>query len=332
MVYFLNMESKKAIITGISGQDGSYLAELLVNQGYEVHGIVLQIEYEKPDQSFTKLAKVLDKIHLHPGSIEAYPSLMEIFKEVQPDECYHLAAASFVSFNIEDEFSVFNININGTHNVLSVIKQVAPNCKFYFAGSSELFGNTKQFPQNESTPFNPRSAYGISKLTGYHLTRLYRENYNLFACNGILYNHESPRRGIEFVTRKITHAAAQIKKGLINSLPLGNLDARRDWGFAKDYVEAMWLMLQQPTPDDYVISTGELHSVRDVCELAFQCVGLDYRDYVKVDERYMRPDETTPLVGDSSKAKKVLGWQPSVSFKELIEMMVDYDLKTHLII
>jgi len=318
---------KKAIITGISGQDGSYLAELLLDKEYEVHGIVLQIEHEKPDQSFTKLSNVLDQIHLHPGSIEAYPSLMEIFKRVQPDECYHLAAASFVSFNLEDEFSVFNVNINGTHNVLSVIKQVAPNCKFYFAGSSELFGNTKQFPQNENTPFNPRSAYGISKLTGYHLTRLYRENYNLFACNGILYNHESPRRGIEFVTRKITRAASQIKKGLISSLPLGNLDARRDWGFAKDYVRAMWLMLQQPNPDDYVISTGQLHSVRDVCNLAFQCVGLDYRDYVKVDERYIRPDESVPLVGDSSKAKKVLGWQPSVSFKELIEMMVDYDLK-----
>jgi GDPmannose 4,6-dehydratase len=327
MVYFPIMQSKKAIITGISGQDGSYLTELLLKQGYEVHGIVLQVEYEKADQSFSKLSGYLDQIQLHPGSIEAYPSIMETFKKVQPDECYHLAAASFVSFNIEDEFSIFNVNINGTHNILSVIKQVAPDCKFYFAGSSELYGNAKYFPQNESTPFNPRSAYGISKLTGYHLTRLYRENYKLFACNGILYNHESPRRGIEFVTRKITHAAAQIKKGLTSSLSLGNLDARRDWGFAKDYVKAMWLMLQQPIPDDYVISTGQLHSVREVCDLAFQCVGLDYRDYVKVDERYMRPDETTPLVGDSSKAKKVLGWQPSISFTEMIEMMVDYDLK-----
>ena len=318
---------KKAIITGISGQDGSYLAELLLDKGYEVHGIVLQIEHEKPDQSFTKLANVLDQIHLHPGSIEAYPSLMEIFKKVQPDECYHLAAASFVSFNLEDEFPVFNVNINGTHNVLSVIKQVAPNCKFYFAGSSELFGNTNHFPQNENTPFNPRSAYGISKLTGYHLTRLYRESYNLFACNGILYNHESPRRGIEFVTRKITRAAVQIKKDLTSSLPLGNLDARRDWGFAKDYVRAMWLMLQQPEPGDYVISTGELHSVRDVCEIAFRHLDLDYRDYVKVDERYIRPDESVPLVGDSSKARQILGWQPTVTFRELIEMMVDFDME-----
>lgn len=317
---------KKAIITGISGQDGSYLAELLLDQGYEVHGIVLQIEYETPDQSFSKLTNVLDEVQLHIGSIEAYPSLMEIFKRVQPDECYHLAAASFVSFNLEDEFSIFNVNINGTHNVLSVINQFNPNCKFYFAGSSELFGNASYFPQNESTPFNPRSAYGVSKLTGYHLTRLYRENYGLFACNGILYNHESPRRGIEFVTRKITRAAAQIKKGIIDSISLGNLDARRDWGFAKDYVRAMWLMLQQPTPDDYVISTGELHTVRDVCETAFGYLDLDYRDYVKVDERYIRPDEAVPLVGDSSKARHVLGWQPTITFKQMIEMMVDHEL------
>ncbi|MGA9398563.1 MAG: GDP-mannose 4,6-dehydratase, partial [Anaerolineaceae bacterium] len=251
----------KALITGISGQDGSYLAELLLTKGYEVHGIVMRTELEDPDRSLWKLSGIKDQIALHPGSIEAYPSMYQIVQEVQPDECYHLAASSFVSYSFDDEFAVFNSNVNGTHYILAIIKEAAPHCKFYFAGSSELFGRVLSYPQNEDTPFHPRSAYGITKATGFYLTCNYRENYGLFACNGILYNHESVRRGSEFVTRKITRGAVQIKLGLSHELLLGNLEAKRDWGYAPDYVKAMWLMLQQNKPDDYVIATGDLHSV-----------------------------------------------------------------------
>ncbi len=235
-------------------------------------------------------------------------------------------ASSFVSYNMEDEFSIFNVNITGTHNLLSVIKQVVPQCKVYFAGSSELFGNAKTSPQNEDMPFKPRSAYGISKLTGFYLTMNYRENNGLFACNGILFNHESPRRGPEFVTRKITQAAAQIKLGQLDKLALGNLDSVRDWGYAGDYVRAIWLMLQQPEPDDYVIATGQAHSVRNFCETAFNLVGLDYRDYVVLDERYLRPSEAVPLVGDATKAHHILGWQPTINFEQLVEKMIRADL------
>lgn len=315
----------KALITGISGQDGSYLAELLLDKGYEVHGIVMRSELENPDRSLRNLKKVINKITLHPASIEAYPSMFRIVQRVQPDECYHLAASSFVSYSFDDEFAIFNSNVNGTHYILSILKEVAPHCKFYFAGSSELFGRASSSPQNERTPFNPRSAYGITKVTGYYLTCNYRDNYGLFACNGIAYNHESPRRGYEFVTRKIVRGAVQIKYGLAQQLTLGNLEAQRDWGYAPDYVKAMWLMLQQEQPDDYVIATGELHSVRDVCEIAFACLGLNYEDYVRVDPKFFRPPEQIPLVGDASKARQRLNWLPEKTFREMIEEMVEFD-------
>ena len=316
----------KALITGISGQDGSYLAELLVSKGYEVHGIVLRSELEDPKRSLSKLSGILNQITLHPASIEAFPSMFQIVQRIKPDECYHLAATSFVSYSFDDEFAIFNSNVNGTHYILSILKEAAPKCKFYFAGSSELFGRAATYPQNENTPFNPRSAYGITKATGFYLTCNYRENYGMFACNGILYNHESIRRGYEFVTRKITRGAVQIKQGLASELLLGNLDAKRDWGYAPDYVNAMWLMLQQDQPDDYVIATGKLHSVGELCDIEFSHLGLNYLDHVKVDPKFYRPSEAVPLVGDASKAFKKLGWKPEKSFKSMVEDMVDYDL------
>jgi GDPmannose 4,6-dehydratase len=259
--------------------------------------------------------------------MESYASIFNIVEKVRPDECYHLAAQSFVSYSFEDEFSTINTNINGTHYVLSAVKEKAPKCKFYFAGSSEMFGLAKETPQNENTPFHPRSPYGISKVAGFDLTRNYREAYNLFACSGILFNHESPRRGYEFVTRKISNAVAGIKLGLAKELKLGNLEAKRDWGFAGDYVKAMWLMLQRDEPDDYVIASGETHSVREFSELAFSHVGLNYQDYLSSDERFFRPAEVHQLRGDYSKGNNILGWKPTVSFKELIKMMVEADLK-----
>ena len=244
-----------------------------------------------------------------------------------PDECYHLAAQSFISAVFDEEIGIFNTNVTATHYILSALKNTAPKCRFYFAGSSEMFGHAKTVPQNENTPFCPRSAYGITKATSYYLTNNYREHYGMFACSGILYNHESPRRGYEFVTHKITNGAAQIKAGLAKEIKLGNLDAVRDWGFAGDYVYAMWLMLQQDEPDDFVIATGITHSVRDVCEIAFSHLELDYQKYVVIDKRFVRPVEKTPLIGDASKALNQLGWKPKVSFNELIEMMVNADLK-----
>lgn len=317
---------KKALITGISGQDGSYLAELLIQKGYEVHGLVMRSEIEDPGRSLVRLAGVIDRINLHVGSIESYPSLHGIFEEVKPHECYHLAASSFVSYSFDEEFSIFNTNIGGTHNVLSAIKNSTPDCRFYFAGSSELFGKASTSPQNEKTPFNPRSAYGITKVTGYYLTVNYRENYNLFACTGIAYNHESPRRGYEYVTRKITHGATSIKKAKLDKLALGNLDAVRDWGYAPEYVSAMWEMLQQDTPGDYVIATGVGHTIREFCQAAFEAVGLNYLDYVVFDQRFSRPIEDVPLIGNASKALDQLGWQPVTGFKELVNIMIEADL------
>jgi GDPmannose 4,6-dehydratase len=247
-------------------------------------------------------------------------------EDVKPDECYHLAAQSFVSYSFEDEFSTINTNINGTHFMLSAIKEKAPKCKFYFAASSEMFGLVKKTPQNENTPFHPRSPYGISKVAGFDLTRNYREAYGIFACNGIFFNHESPRRGFEFVTRKITNAVAEIKMGLAKELRLGNLEAKRDWGFAGDYVQAMWLMLQQNDPDDYVIATGETYSVKEFVKLAFNCVGLKWQNHVIVDKIFYRPAEVYLLKGDFSKARRRLGWKPKVSFEELVKMMVEADL------
>ena len=319
--------TKKALITGITGQDGSYLAEFLLEKDYEVHGIVRRVAIEDPEHRLWRTRHICHKIILHPASMESYASIFNVVYKLRPDECYHLAAQSFVSYSFEDEFSTINTNINGTHFVLSAIKEKAPECKFYFAGSSEMFGLARETPQNENTPFHPRSPYGISKVAGFDLTRNYREAYNLFACSGILFNHESPRRGFEFVTRKISNAVAKIKLGLGKQLRLGNLEAKRDWGFAGDYVKAMWLMLQQEEPDDYVIASGETHSVEEFAESAFSHVGLDYHDHLISDERFFRPAEVHLLKGDYSKGKKILGWEPRVSFEGLIQMMVDTDLE-----
>ncbi|MEK6604830.1 MAG: GDP-mannose 4,6-dehydratase [Nitrospirota bacterium] len=317
---------KRALITGITGQDGSYLAELLLEKGYEVHGIVRRVAIEDPEHRLWRILHFRDRLHLHAASLESLPSIYRVFQAVKPDECYHLAAQSFVAYSFEDEFSTLNTNINGTHYVLAALRDCAPDCRFYFAASSEMFGKVSQVPQNEETPFHPRSAYGISKVAGFHLTRNYREAYGIKACSGILYNHESPRRGFEFVTRKITSHAARIKLGLAKEVRLGNLDARRDWGHAHAYVRAMWLMLQQDQPDDYVIATGEQHSVREFAELAFTRLGLDYRKHVVVDPQFLRPADVETLLGDASKARQKLGWTYTVAFKDLVHEMVDEDL------
>ena len=318
---------KVALITGITGQDGSYLAELLLSKGYEVHGIVRRVALEDETHRLWRIRKILKDINLHAGSLESYASLFNIILKIKPQEVYHLAAQSYVGYSFEDEFSTFSMNINGTHYILSAIRDFAPKTKFYFAASSEMFGKVRTPKQNENTSFYPRSAYGISKVTGYELTRNYREAYNLFACSGILFNHESPRRGFEFVTRKISRSVARIKCGLQNELKLGNLETCRDWGHARDYVDAMWLMLQQKKPDDYVIGTGVQHSVEDFLKIAFSHVNLDYKKYVKISQEFIRPTEVYSLQADFSKAKKLLKWKPKVSFKELVVEMVDADIK-----
>jgi GDPmannose 4,6-dehydratase len=317
----------RALITGITGQDGSYLAELLLEKGYEVHGIIRRVAIEDPEHRLWRILHIKDRLHLHAASLESLPSIYRVFQTVKPDECYHLAAQSFVTYSFEDEFSTLNANINGTHHVLSALRDCAPTCRFYFAASSEMFGKVAEVPQTERTPFHPRSAYGISKVAGFHLTRNYREAYNIQASSGILYNHESPRRGFEFVTRKITSHAARIKLGLAKELCLGNLDAKRDWGHARDYVRAMWLMLQQDKPDDYVIATGEQHSVREFAEVAFSHLSLNYRDYVVVDPQLLRPADVETLLGNAAQAKKHLGWTHRASFSELVREMVEADLR-----
>lgn len=321
--------TKKALITGITGQDGSYLAEYLLNLGYEVHGLVRRVALEAPETRFSRLSHIVDRLILHPATLESYPSIYNIISKHDFDECYHLAAQSFVAESFSDGFSTMNININGTHYVLAALRDLRPKCRFYFAGSSEMFGKAEEVPQTETTKFHPRSPYGISKVAGFHLTRNYRDAYEMYCVSGILFNHESPRRGFEFVTRKVTNAVAQIKLDQATELKIGNLEAKRDWGHAADYVRAMHLMLQQPTPDDYVIATGETHSVREFCELAFGEVGLNYKDYVRVDERYYRPAEVDLLIGDAQKAREVLGWGPKYTFRELITEMVQSDLKAN---
>jgi GDPmannose 4,6-dehydratase len=316
---------KKALITGITGQDGSYLAELLLEKGYEVHGIVRRVALEIPEHRLWRLRHLQSRLHLHGASLESYPSMFKLIHELQPDECYHLAAQSFVSYSFEDEFSTMNTNVNGTHYMLGAIRAAAPACKFYFAGSSEMFGRVRETPQNELTAFHPRSVYGISKVAGHDLTRYYREAFGTFAVSGILYNHESPRRGFEFVTRKITSHVAKIAAGKATEVRLGNLEAKRDWGHSKDYVRAMWLMLQQPEPRDYVIATGRAHSVRDFAQRAFQAAGLSYEKHVVVDPQFYRPAEVDSLLGDASKAKRDLGWEPTITFDQLIEEMVAAD-------
>ena len=318
---------KVALITGITGQDGSYLAELLLKKKYNVHGIIRRVALEDKTHRLWRLQKILKQINLHSASLESYASIVKIIQKIKPLEVYHLAAQSYVDYSFKDEFSTLNTNINGTHYILSAIKDFSPKSKFYFAGSSEMFGKVRTRPQNEKTPFYPRSAYGISKVTGYDLTRNYREAYNLHCSTGILFNHESPRRGFEFVTRKISHGVARIKCGFQKELTLGNLDAKRDWGHAQDYVEAMWLMLQKRKPDDFVISTNKQHSVRDFAKLAFSIVGLDYKKFIKIDKALYRPAEVQTLLGDYSKARKILMWKPKVSFKNLVKDMVLSDLK-----
>lgn len=317
---------KSALITGITGQDGSYLAEHLLSLGYEVHGLVRRVALEQPAQRLGRLTGILHRIHIQPANLDSYPSIFHVLSKNHFDECYHLAAQSFVAESFADGFSTMATNINGTHYVLAALRELQPHCKFYFAGSSEMFGKVRESPQKESTPFHPRSPYGISKVAGFHLTMNYREAYGIYCCNGILFNHESPRRGLEFVTRKVAYGAARIKCGLASELQLGNLDAKRDWGHARDYVRAMHLMLQQPAPDDYVVATGETHSVRELCEVAFSEVGLDYRKYVRTDEALYRPAEVDLLVGDASKARSTLQWQPKVTFVELVKEMIHSDL------
>jgi GDPmannose 4,6-dehydratase len=315
--------SRRALVTGITGQDGSYLAELLLEKGYEVHGMVRRSSSE----TFQRLAHFRDDIVLHTGDLLDQRSLVDVLRACQPDEIYNLAAMSFVAASWSQPVLTAEFTGTGVTRMLEAMREVTPEARFYQASSSEMFGQVREVPQNEATPFYPRSPYGVAKAYGHFITVNYRESYDLFACSGILFNHESPRRGLEFVTRKVTHGAAAIKLGLAEDLALGNLDAERDWGHARDYVEAMWLMLQQEEADDYVIATGELHSVRELVDVAFGHVGLDPAGYVRSDERFKRPAEVEQLIGDYSKAKEQLGWEPRTSFRELVETMVDADLE-----
>jgi len=319
------MSQRKALITGVTGQDGSYLLELLLAKGYQVHGVVRRVALEDPEHRMSRILPHLGEVHLHSASLESYASLHHVVAQVQPDECYHLAAQSYVGYSFDDEFSTFNTNINGTHYLLAALKHAAPNCRFYFAGTSEMFGMAEEVPQSEKTRFHPRSSYGISKVCGFDLTRNYREAYGMHASSGILFNHESPRRGYEFVTRRITSGIARILAGEAAELRLGNLEAKRDWGHAREYVEAMWLMLQQPEADDYVVATGESHSVREFVELAFGHVGLDWKAHVRTSSELYRPAEVNFLLGDASKARARLGWQPRTTFERLVREMVEAD-------
>ncbi len=319
--------SKKALITGITGQDGSYLSEFLLKKKYKVHGLVRRVALEDENHRLWRLRHLLNKITLHPASLESYASLVKLIQKIKPHEVYHLGAQSYVDYSFKDEFSTLNTNINGTHYILSAIKEFSPKTKFYFAGSSEMFGSVREVPQTEKTPFYPRSVYGISKVAGFDLTRNYREAYGLFCCSGILFNHESPRRGFEFVTRKITHAVARIKYGLQKDLKLGNMDAKRDWGHAEDYVKAMWMMLNRKTPEDFVISTGKQFSVRDFAKKAFKAVNLDYKKYIKIDKKLERPAEVQTLLGSCSKARRILKWKPKYNFQQLVNHMVKADLE-----
>jgi GDPmannose 4,6-dehydratase len=315
--------SKRAIITGITGQDGSYLAELLLSKGYEVVGTVRRASAP----NFWRVQHILGRITIRPADLLDQLSILRLVDDVRPHEFYNLAAMSFVPASWDQPMLTGEYNAQGVTRVLEAIRQVDPSIKIYQASSSEMFGKVREVPQNEETPFYPRSPYGVSKVFAHYITVNYRESYKLFAVSGMLFNHESPRRGLEFVTRKVTDGVARIKLGLTDSLSLGNLDAHRDWGFAGDYVHAMWLMLQQDRPDDYVIATGVSKSVRDLVEVAFAHVGLDWKKHVKLDPKLIRPAEVEHLIGDASKAKTQLGWSPSIDFKGLVTMMVDADLE-----
>jgi GDPmannose 4,6-dehydratase len=314
---------KNALITGITGQDGSYLAELLLTKGYKVYGLTRRSSNPVTD----RISHILDKVELLSGDLLDQTSLLDVIEQTKPDEIYNLAAQSFVHTSWTQPVLTAEFTAVGVTKVLEAARRVAPKARVYQASSSEMFGKVQAVPQIESTSFYPRSPYGVAKLYGHWITVNYRESFNMHASSGILFNHESPRRGIEFVTRKITYHVAMIKHGLANELRLGNMDAKRDWGFAGDYVEAMWMMLQQEKADDYVIASGATHSVKEFVETAFSHADLDYRKYVKIDERFMRPAEVDLLVGDYAKAKKVLGWQPKTNFKQLVHMMVDADMK-----
>jgi GDPmannose 4,6-dehydratase len=315
--------AKRALITGITGQDGSYLAEWLLEKGYEVFGVVRR----SSSPNLWRIEHLLNRIELKPADLLDQLSLYRLLGEVRPTEFYNLAAMSFVPASWDQPLLTGEYNAQGVTRALEAIRQVDPKIRFYQASSSEMFGKVREVPQSEQTPFYPRSPYGVSKVYGHYITVNYRESYNLFACSGILFNHESPRRGLEFVTRKVTDGVARIKLGLSDSLPMGNLDAQRDWGFAGDYVRAMWLMLQQDEPDDYVVATGSTHTVKKLVELAFSHVGLDWEKYVKIDQRFIRPAEVDLLIGDPAKAKKSLGWEPTVDFAGLVRMMVDADVQ-----
>ena len=315
--------AKRALITGITGQDGSYLAELLLDKGYEVHGMVRRSSTE----TFQRVEGIRDQITLHTGDLLDQRSLVDVLRECEPAEIYNLAAMSFVAASWSQPVLTAEFTATGVTRMLEAMREVSPEARFYQASSSEMYGKVLEVPQRESTPFYPRSPYGVAKCYGHFITVNYRESYGLFACSGILFNHESERRGLEFVTRKVTHGAAAIKLGLADELALGNLDAERDWGYAKDYVEAMWLMLQEDEPDDYVISTGEAHSVRELVQVAFEHAGLDPEQHVRIDPRFLRPAEVEQLVGDSAKAREKLGWEPRTSFDEMVRVMVDADLE-----
>src|SRR4051794_25446495 len=316
-------ETRRALITGITGQDGSFLADLLLEKGYEVHGMVRRSSTE----TFQRLSHIRDDITLHTGDLLDQRSLTDVLRATTPHEIYNLAAMSFVAASWNQPVLTAEFTGTGVTRMLEAMREAAPDARFYQASSSEMFGKVLEVPQTETTPFYPRSPYGVAKAYGHFITVNYRESYDLFACSGILFNHESPRRGLEFVTRKVTHAAAAIKLGLQDELLLGNMDAERDWGYAKDYVEAMWLMLQQDEPDDYVIATGEAHSVRELVDLAFAHVGLDPADHVRIDERFLRPAEVEHLIGDPTKARDKLGWVPKTTFEEMVKLMVDSDLE-----
>jgi GDPmannose 4,6-dehydratase len=314
---------KRALVTGVTGQDGSYLAELLLDKDYEVYGMVRRTSTE----NYERIEQLLDRMTLVEADLLDQLSLMDVVDGVQPDEVYNLAAQSFVPTSFNQPYLTAQFNAVGPLRILEAIRRIKPDARFYQASTSELYGKVQEMPQKETTPFYPRSPYGVAKLYAYWITINYRESYDLHASNGILFNHESPRRGLHFVTRKITHAVARIKLGLQSELRLGNLDAKRDWGFAGDSAQAMWLMLQQDEPDDFVIAMGHAHSVREFCEIAFGHVDLDYNDYVVVDPKYYRPAEVDILLGDPTKAREKLGWEPEVTFEDLVRMMVDADLE-----
>ncbi len=316
---------KKAIITGITGQDGSYLAKLLLSKGYEVHGIVRRESLED-DQKLKNIDSIKNDLFLHEGTLTDHLGIYKILSSIKPDECYHLSAASFVNYSLNDEFQTMVINFNSTHCLLSALLEINKECRFFLAGSSEMFGEPSESPQTEHTSFNPKSIYGISKVSSHFLLKNYREKENIFACTGIMYNHESPHRGNQFVTKKIISSAVKIKLGLQKELFLGNVDALRDWGYAPDYVNAMWLMLQAKRPDDYIVATGVLHSVRDFLDMTFSRLGLNYQDYLRIDPRFYRASEKYALCGNVTKIKEALGWKNTKNLQEIINEMIETEM------